>query len=120
MNAGGPKGSIAARKLSRKPPRIAGSASGSVICQVVRKMPEPRVVAASSSSEDISSRLPATQLNGAGIEYSAITKIAPWKLKMLNGPCSVWKTAVQMRFSQPELGAARKIQASAPRKEGVT
>ena len=38
---------------------------------------------------------------------------------MLNGPRAAPVRAIQTRFSQPELGAARKIQAVAPRKEGV-
>ena len=39
---------------------------------------------------------------------------------MSKSPRSVWKTARQSWFSIPELGAARKIQALAPRKDGVT
>ena len=56
MRAGVPKSAIASRNSTMKAPMIAGSASGRVTRSVVRSAEAPRVLAASSISEEIRSR----------------------------------------------------------------
>ena len=52
IRAGEPNSAIASRKVMIAPPRMAGSTIGSVISIVVRSTPAPRILAASSISED--------------------------------------------------------------------
>ena len=54
--AGDPNSAIASRKQITRPPRIAGKASGKVTRRMVRHAPAPRMLAASSISDDTSSR----------------------------------------------------------------
>lgn len=53
--AGEPNSAIASRKQMITPPRIAGSANGSVTRHIVRQGPAPRMLAASSISDETSS-----------------------------------------------------------------
>ena len=53
--AGEANSAIASRKQMIRPPRIAGSASGRVTRRMVRQVPAPRMLAASSISDDTSS-----------------------------------------------------------------
>ena len=53
--AGEPNSAIASRKQMISPPRIAGSASGRVTRHMVRHGPAPRMLAASSISDETSS-----------------------------------------------------------------
>ena len=50
--AGEPNSAMASRNTRMKAARMAGSTSGSVIEKVVRRLPEPRMFAASSISEE--------------------------------------------------------------------
>ncbi len=50
--AGEPNRAMDSRKVMIAPPRMAGSTSGSVMRTVVRQMPAPWILAASSISDD--------------------------------------------------------------------
>ena len=54
--AGAPKRESECRKATMKPPANAGKASGNVIVHAVWNLPAPRITAASSRSEEISSQ----------------------------------------------------------------
>ena len=59
------------------PPTIAGSTNGSVTRNVVRKVPAPRILAASSISEDTRSSAELVNTNTYGKEATATTTIRP-------------------------------------------
>ena len=61
-NAGTPNKASASRKDMMKPDTMAGMTRGSVTCRPVRQELAPRLAAASSISEDISSRAPDTKV----------------------------------------------------------
>ncbi len=62
IRAGDPNSAIASRKVMMTPPRIAGSTIGKVMRKVVRHLPEPRMLAASSISEETRSRAALTKM----------------------------------------------------------
>ena len=78
--AGDANSAIASRKQMIRPPRMAGSASGSVTRRMVRQAPAPRMLAASSISDDTSSSAALVKMKMYGKEYSAMTTTRPGKL----------------------------------------
>ncbi len=68
MSAGAPKSAMASRNSTMNAPMMAGSASGRVTRRVVRRAPAPRVLAASSISEEIRSRAERVNTNMYGNE----------------------------------------------------
>ena len=63
ISAGEPNSAIASRNVTIAPPRMAGSAIGSVTRNVVRRMPAPRMLAASSISEETRSSAAVVKMN---------------------------------------------------------
>ncbi len=68
ISAGVPNSAIASRKVMMAPPRIAGSTSGRVMRSVVRSVPAPRMLAASSISDDTTSSAAEVKMNRYGNE----------------------------------------------------
>src|SRR3546814_20507097 len=77
MIAGVPNRAIVSRKTMIIPARIAGQTSGSVTVTIVRHVPAPRMLAASSISEETMSRAALTKMKMNGNEFRAMTTARP-------------------------------------------
>ncbi len=80
MIAGVPNSAMVSRKIRMKPPRIDGQTSGSVTLRIAVQVPAPRMLAASSISDDTRSSADFTKMKTSGKECSAMTKAMPVKV----------------------------------------
>ena len=118
--AGVPNRTIASRNARINPANRAGSTSGKVIPDMVRSVPAPAILEASSRSEGMLLNPASTTMNTSGITKSTMAKITPVMVKMLNRYASS-PPPVNQRYhtlSQPSRGPANSTQAVAPKTAG--
>ena len=84
MMAGVPKRATASRNTMIAPPRIEGHTSGRVTLRIAVQVPAPRMLAASSISEDTRSRADFTKMKISGKDWNAMTQARPLNVYTLS------------------------------------